>query len=141
MGRARSGRLGRGMHPGDGGGSAGHAGAGQGGHARKSLFYVYTCTHDLALVNELVEISGIFDEDDLVDVDQPESTLRTSRSRVSARQVSHSRAAWAGVRQGYCAHLICCMPIAAATEDHGMLRSLVVILRPLSPPDARKPWK
>ena len=141
MGRARSGRLGCGMVHGDGGGSAGHAGADQGGHARKSLFYVYTCTHDLALVNELVEISGIFDEDDLVDVDQPESTLRTSRSRVSARQVSHSRAAWAGVRQGYCAHLICCMPIAAATEDHGMLRSLVVILRPLSPPDERKPWK
>ena len=141
VGRARSGRLGCGMVHGDGGGSAGHAGAGQGGHARKSLFYVYTCTHDLALVNELVEISGIFDEDDLVDVDQPESTLRTSRSRVSARQVSHSRAAWAGVRQGYCAHLICCMPIAAATEDHGMLRSLVVILRPLSPPDERKPWK
>ena len=141
MGGARSGRLGCGMVHGDGGGSAGHAGAGQGGHARKSLFYVYTCTHDLALVNELVEISGIFDEDDLVDVDQPESTLRTSRSRVSARQVSHSRAAWAGVRQGYCAHLICCMPIAAATEDHGMLRSLVVILRPLSPPDERKPWK
>jgi len=84
---------------------------------------------------------AFFDEDDLVDVDQPESTLRTSRSRVSARQVSHSRAAWAGVRQGYCAHLICCMPIAAATEDHGMLRSLVVILRPLSPPDERKPWK
>ena len=49
-----------GMVRGDGGGSAGHAGAGQGGHAEKSLFYVYTCTHDLALVNELVEISGIF---------------------------------------------------------------------------------
>ena len=60
VGRARSGRLGCGMVHGDGGGSAGHAGAGQGGHATKSLFYVYTCTHDLALVNELVEISGIF---------------------------------------------------------------------------------
>ena len=83
MGRARSGRLGCGMVHGDGGGSAGHAGAGQGGHARKSLFYVYTCTHDLALVNELVEISGIFDEDDLVDVDQPESTLRIYSIEIS----------------------------------------------------------
>ena len=78
---------------------------------------------------------AFFDEDDLVDVDQPESTLRTSRSRVSARQVSHSRAAWAGVRQGNCAHLICCMTIAAATEDLDLLMSLVSPLCLLSHPE------
>ena len=81
---------------------------------------------------------AFFDEDDLVDVDQPESTLRTSRSRVSARQVSHSSAAWAGVRLGYCAHLICCMPIAAAMGDHDIYGSLEANHRLLAHPERPK---
>ena len=138
---ARCGRLLCGMVWGDGGGSAEHAGVGQERLTTKLTFTLPAAEVISRSSTSSSKSQAFFDEDDLVDVDQPESTLRTSRSRVSARQVSHSRAAWAGVRQGYCAHLICCMPIAAATEDHGMLRSLVVILRPLSPPDERKPWK
>ena len=83
---ARSGRLGRGMPSGDGGGSARHAGGAQGGNGEKSGFMHRPAFCVSPLVSNQVLVLDVHVEVDQVELDQPSSTLQTRRVRVGERR-------------------------------------------------------
>ena len=118
-----------GMVRGDGGGSAGHAGVGQAGDSMKLTF-----PHKPAKVTSRYESSrksqAFFEEDDLEEFGQPQSTLRMRQERVGAQRESARRPAWAAGRQGIFTHLIRCVLIAAAGEVFDLLMSSEPAPRP-----------
>jgi hypothetical protein len=111
------------MVRGDGGGSAGHAGVGQAGDSMK-----FTFPHKPAKVTSRLSTSSrksqaFFEEDDLEEFGQPQSTLRTRQERVGAQRESARGPAWAAGRQAIFTHLIRCVLIATAGEVFDMLMS------------------
>ena len=83
---ARTGRLGRGMLPGDGGRSAGHAGRAQGAKGEKLDFMHRPALCVSLLVSNQVLVLDMHDEEGQVELDQPSSTLQTRRVRMGERR-------------------------------------------------------
>ena len=83
---ARSGRLGRGMPSGDGGGSARHAGGAQGGNGEKSGFMHRPALCVSPLISEQGLVLDVHVEVDQVELDQPSSTLQMRRDGVGERR-------------------------------------------------------
>ena len=83
---ARSGRLGRGMPSGDGGGSARHAGGAQGGDGEKSGFMHRPALCVSPLISKQGLVLDMHVEEGQVELDQPSSTLQTRWIRVGERR-------------------------------------------------------
>ena len=76
------------MVRGDDGGSAGHAGVGQGGLTRKLTFTLQPVTVTSHSSTSSRKSRASFEPNDQVDIDQPQSTLWTRQEQVSGQRPS-----------------------------------------------------